>query len=292
MQDAAVKDRYEITVADMECPRPDGTVMLVRVARPKGRGPFPAAVDVHGGAWILHDRNQNARLDDGLAASGIVVATPEFRKPPEGSYPVSIADNHLAIRWLKANAETLGSRADLVGGIGTSSGGHQLMLCALRPSDPRYAALALREAPAADATLRFAVACWSVLDPLARYRNAQQKQQQNLLAGHAGYWNSDEAAMADGNPQLILERGGFTSLPPLLIVQGTNDDNLTPDMADRFAQAYLAAGGEVTLRKFEGQQHSFVMREPDAPHSQEAIAAIAAYIRAQVKPRAFAGASS
>src|SRR4029079_1438039 len=99
-------------------------------------------------------------------------ASPEFRKPPEGIYPVSIADNHLAIRWLKANAEKLGSRADLVGGMGTSSGGHQLMLCALCPDEPRYAALALREAPSVDATLRFAIACWAVLDPLGRYRSA------------------------------------------------------------------------------------------------------------------------
>ncbi len=45
---------------------------------------------------------------------------------------------------------------------------------------------------------------------------------------------------------------GPPAWPPLLIVQGTNDDNLTPDMADRFADADRSAGGEVTLRKFEG----------------------------------------
>ena len=69
-----------------------GSVMLVRIARPKARGAFPAVVDVHGGAWILNDRNQNATFDDALATRGIVVAAPEFRKPPEGAYPVSIAD--------------------------------------------------------------------------------------------------------------------------------------------------------------------------------------------------------
>jgi acetyl esterase len=279
MSDTAVEARYEIDITDMECPRPDGSIMLMRVARPKGPGPFPAVVDVHGGAWILHDRNFNARIDDALAASGIVVAAPEFRKPPEGAYPVSIADNHLAIRWLKQNAQAFGSRADLVGGLGTSSGGHQLMLCALRPSDPRYAALALSGASGIDATLRFAIACWSVLDPLTRYHNAKRNQQQNLLAGHAGYWNNDEAAMADGNPQLILERDEHTSLPPLLIVQGTKDDNLTPDMADRFAQAYRAAGGDVTLREFEGQQHAFVTRAPDGPDSQAAIRVMIDYIK-------------
>ena len=280
MNDTAAEARYEIVVEDMGCPRPDGSVMLIRVARPKGRGPFPAVIDVHGGAWVLHDRNHNARIDDALAADGIVVASPEFRKPPEGVYPVSIADIHLGIRWLKARAAALGSRPDLVGGMGTSSGGHQLMLSALRPADPHYGALALREAPMLDATLRFAISCWGVVDPLARFRMVQQRQVKDLLDAHAAYW-PDEAAMEEGNPQLILERRAFTSLPPLLIVQGTKDDNLTDDMADRFAAAYRSAGGDATLRTFEGQQHAFIIREPDSSHSKEALRLIADFITAQ-----------
>ena len=193
MNDVAAETRCEIIVEEMECPRPDGAAMAVRVARPKEKGPFPAVVDVHGGAWVAHDRHRNAVIDDFLAANGIVVAALEFRKPPEGAYPISIADIHLGIRWLKAKAVALGSRPDLVGGMGTSSGGHQLMLSALRPADPRYGALALREAPMMDATLRFAISCWGVVDPLARFRMVQQRQAKDLLDAHAAYW-SDEAA--------------------------------------------------------------------------------------------------
>ena len=280
MNDIAAGARYEIVVEEMECPRPDGAAMAVRVARPKGKGPFPAIVDIHGGAWVLHDRHRNAVIDDFLAANGIVVAALEFRKPPEGVYPVAIADIHLGIRWLKAKAAALGSRPDLVGGLGSSSGGHQLMLAALRPADLRYGALELREAPAMDATLRFAISCWGVVDPLARFRMVQQRQVKDLLDAHAAYW-PDEAAMEEGNPQLILERRAFTSLPPLLIVQGTKDDNLTDDMADRFAAAYRSAGGDATLRTFEGQQHAFIIREPDSSHSKEALRLIADFITAQ-----------
>jgi len=39
---------------------------------------------------------------------------------------------------------------------------------------------------------------------------------------------------------------------PALLIQGTKDANVTPDMADRFAAAFAKAGGEITLRKFEG----------------------------------------
>jgi acetyl esterase/lipase len=279
MQDATVEARYDVILEERECPRPDGSTMALRIARPKGAGPFPAAIDIHGGGWVLHDRHRNAHIDDTLAAAGIVVAAPEFRMPPQGVYPVSIADNHLAIRWLKANAAALGSRPDLVGAIGTSSGGHQLMLCALCPDDPRYAALALPGAPH-DATLAFAVACWSVFDPLARYAMVRERGVKHLLAAHAAYW-ADEAAMAEGNPQRIVERRAFTQLPPLLVIQGTRDDNLTDDMADRFVAAYRAAGGDAALKKYDGKPHAFVILEPGAPASADAIATMAAFIRAQ-----------
>lgn len=277
MDKVLLAPRYDVIVEEHQCPRPDGTMMALRVARPAGKGPFPSAIDIHGGGWVMHDRHWNGKIDDTLAAQGIVMVAPEFRKPPEFKYPISITDNHLAIRWLKSNAAALDTRPELVGGLGTSSGGHQLMLCALRPSDARYGALALPGAGEANGKLRFAVACWSVFDPLARFHSVRERQVKHLLDAHAAYWK-DEAEMAEGNPQLILERREFSDLPPLIVIQGTRDDNLTDDMADRFAATYQMAGGAVTLHKFEGMQHAFINREPDAAASIESLALIAKFI--------------
>ncbi len=258
--------------------------MLVRVVRPRGRGPFPALIDVHGGGWIMGDRRQNAVIDDALAASGIVAAAPEFRMPPEGRYPTSIADVHLAIRWLKANVGSFGSQPDLVGGLGTSSGAHQLLLCMLRPHDARYSALALAQDPGADATLAYAVACWPVADPLRRFQMAKERQIRNLLDAHAAYW-ADEAAMDDGNPQRVIERREHAALPSLLVIQGTGDDNLPADMASRFVSAYRNAGGSVTLREFAGQPHGFITRDPNSQASIQALAAIVAFIHQRASNR-------
>ena len=271
-----------VRVEEFACPRPDGSTMAIRVARPAGNGPFPAVIDVHGGGWVMGDRTMNALIDDTLAANGIIAAAPEFRMPPAARYPEPIADIHLAIRWLKANAEKLGSRADLIGGVGTSSGGHQLLECVLRPDDARYGALALAGAAGVDARLGYMVACWPVADPLKRFRYAQERANKNLLDAHAAYW-PNEAAMADGNPQLVIERGAHGALPPLLVLQGTNDDNLPADMATGLTAAWRKAGGTATLHEFEGQPHTFVTRKPDDPASKEALRLMVEFIKAQTK---------
>ena len=273
---------YDITITDHECPRPDGSTLLIRVARPQGDGPFPAVIDIHGGGWVTGDRNQNAAIDDTLAANGIVAAAPEFRMPPDAKYPVPIADIHLSIRWLKANAASLGSKPELVGGVGTSSGAHQLLTMMLKPQDPRYAALALAQSPSTDAALAYAIACWPVADPLRRLKMAQERNNKNLLESHAKYWAS-EAEMAEGNPQLMLERGEHGALPPLLVLQGTNDDNVPSDMASNFVSAWRKAGGVATLNGFEGQVHAFVNRDPKSDASVQALESMVKFIQDKAK---------
>lgn len=286
MAEVAIPARFEIEVRDLEYQRTDGAALLARLYRPKGpgnsNGIFPALVDVHGGAWASGDRLNNAPLDEALAKSGIVVLVIDFRMPPQWRYPASIADVNLATRWLKTHAQEFGSRRDLVGGLGTSSGGHQLLLSVLKPADPRYAALPLAEAPAEDARLPYIVLCWPISDPLARYRMVRDKGNARLVEAHDAYWPS-EAAMAEGNPQLIVEQGEAAALPPAILVQGTGDDNVTPDMAGRFASAYCAGGGQLQLEKFAGQPHTFIVRDPASDASRRATELIRDFVLAQTR---------
>jgi len=93
--------------------------------------------------------------------------------PPEAPYPASLQDINLGIRWLKLHARDYGSSPERVGAYGTSSGGHQVLLAAMRPEDKRYRALPLAGAPDLDAKLAFVISGWGVLDPVARYHLAK-----------------------------------------------------------------------------------------------------------------------
>src|SRR6185437_4830848 len=197
---------HPVDVEDIEFGRAGDTPLIARLYRPRGVSGFPGIVEVHGGAWVGGDRLNNTVIHNAVAAAGTAVMAIEFRKAPAAPYPAGIVDVNLGIRWLKTNIARLGGDAAKVGGLGTSSGGHQLLLNVLRPRDPRYAALKLAGADDVDATLGFVVVCWPISDPVARYRMARETGNERLVKNHDAYF-LDEAAMAEANPQAILERG-------------------------------------------------------------------------------------
>lgn len=253
--------------------------LLARLYRPKMGTPSAAIVSLHGGRWIGETRLTNAPIDQALAEDGALVMAIDIRKPPVARYPDCVADINVAIRWLKAHAMELDIDPRRVGGMGTSSGGHQMMLSALRPHDRRYAALALDGGQ--DAALAYVVLGWPVIDPLARYRYAEAGNKTPYLEAHHAYWPS-VADMADGNPQLILEGGeSVPSLPPVLLLQGTADEALPEGMADRFAAAYRKAGGAIELVKFVGEGHTFITKQIGSPAALDAIARIKSFVRAR-----------
>ena len=56
-----------VSETDVEYLRHGELSLLARLYRPDGPGPFPAIVDVHGGAWTMSDRLGNAPIDRHLA---------------------------------------------------------------------------------------------------------------------------------------------------------------------------------------------------------------------------------
>lgn len=241
---------FEVDFGDVEY-RPG---WLARVYRPRGTGPFPALLEIHGGAWTSNDRTQNADLARALCASGLVVVSIDFRLGYDAPYPASIADVNYATRWLKTSAGQFDAAPEGLGGLGLSSGGHMVMLSAMRPHDSRY--LALPFEGETDASLAYVMMGWPVIDPYARYLHAREHGRADLLKAHHAYFGTDEV-MQEANPQLILERGEPVSLPPALIFQGADDDVLAPRTAERFVEAYGSAGGIIELAKFPHANHGY-----------------------------------
>ncbi|MDA0263236.1 MAG: alpha/beta hydrolase [Chloroflexi bacterium] len=242
---------YEVSVQDLEY-QPG---MTVRVYQPKGPGPFPALLDVHGGVWSTGDRTNAEVLDRGMAESGMVVAAIDFRLAPAHPFPAQVADVNLATRWLKSKAGDLNADPSTVGSIGSSSGGHTALLSAMRPGHPDYCVLDLPGSDA-DATVDYVLACWPIVDPFARYQFAAEIESARLIELSEGYFLTTDA-MKEGNPFQILRRGEDVVLPPVMIIQGEADRNLPVPVTEEFVAAYREAGGTIEYEGFAGMPHGF-----------------------------------
>jgi acetyl esterase/lipase len=296
---------YEIDVEDVEYLRHGDIGLLVRLFKPRGEGPFPAVVELHGGAWCLGDRFQDTSINEQLARNGIVVAALDFRVPPAASYPGSLIDINYGIRWLKTQAERLGTLPEMVCTFGISSGGHQAMLLGMRPQDSRYSSIQLpSDGSAVDASVRGVIMGAPVIDPLGRYRYARQLKESGkpypefvdlVLPLHDKYWKTEEA-MAEGNPVQALECGERVALPPVLYIQDSRDIVHPRVQLERFVELYRKAGGQVDLELFEGAADAFVgrnlppalgrmneKRDPSSPVSSRTIEKMVSFVRAHTR---------
>jgi acetyl esterase/lipase len=262
---------FDIEVFDRIYRQGDGEDWPVRIYQPQGAGPFPVLIDVHGGAWTRGSYLNNENIDRALAATGMLVMALEFRQSPKHIYPAQVRDVNYGARWAKTHAGEFNGDPDNVGGLGTSSGGHSIMLSALRHDDPRYAAQPVPGGAAKDASLRYVITGWPVLDSHARYLYAKAAGLARLMEPSESYF-PDEEAMIEGSPRQSLERGDFRALPPMLILQGTKDDNVPLEISERFVAAYRAKGGDVERILFPDMPHAFAQKP--GPETDRAIAAM------------------
>jgi acetyl esterase len=260
------KARFEVSVFEEPLRRtPKGRQLMARIYQPKAEGknagPFPVLLDLHGGAWNRKDRTANEPMARAIAASGVLVMSPDMTLAPEAPYPACVQDAHYALRWLKWKAPGWNGDPSTLGILGSSSGGHVGELIALKPRDPKYAAIPLPEAPQIDASIRYLATRSPISNTVARYQQAEKMKRDQMINNNKNFWVPWDT-IHEGNPQQILDKREHApehgALPPLLIMQGGLDDNVLPEIQHKFIASWRAAGAEATLEVFEGCEHEWV----------------------------------
>jgi acetyl esterase len=273
--------KFELDVREVELRRNRaGRTLMARMYQPVGAGPFPTVLDLHGGAWNTKDRRAEEPMDRALAASGVLVVAIDLTLAPEAPYPACVQDANYGVRWLKANAAKWNGDPSAIGVYGSSSGGHVAELLAMRPRDARYNAIPVPDAPHVDATVAYVAMRSPISDPLARFQNAQRLKRDSMIKNNTTFfvpWETIEEA----NPQLILERREAVTLVPMLIMQGALDDNVLPDVQEKFAATYRKAGGECQYELFENCEHEWVAKP--GPQTDRAREMVKAFIARQLK---------
>jgi acetyl esterase/lipase len=199
---------------------------------PRGEGPFPGVLVVHGGAWKMGNRWQLGGVAQLLAEHGFTAVAISYRLAPAYKFPAQSDDCKAAVRWMRSNAARWKIDADHIGGFGYSAGAHLVSL--LGTTGPEDGLEGIADATKLPSTRLQAVAAGGApcdfrplpvdTDFLAFWLGGSRGQlpEQYRRASPAAFITADD--------------------PPFFFFHGENDE-LVPLMSPTQMQRELAAAG-------------------------------------------------
>lgn len=102
----------------------DNEKQKLDVVIPRGKGPFPVMVYIHGGGWLGGNKCHYARICRQFAETGTLVFNINYRLVPEYRFPAQLQDTASAVAWAYKNALKYGGDPDKIFIAGDSAGAH------------------------------------------------------------------------------------------------------------------------------------------------------------------------
>jgi acetyl esterase len=103
---------------------PIGDGVTADVVVPKGDGPHPVLVYLHGGGWICGSPKTHRKLAHRFAEAGTLVVNVDYRLAPEHPFPKPFEDCVEALRWTRSEVGRFGGDPDRIAVGGDSAGGN------------------------------------------------------------------------------------------------------------------------------------------------------------------------
>lgn len=236
-------------VKDQSILGPAGAVPI-RVYWPKQRDESkqPVLLYLHGGGFVSGDLDTHDSLCRALAnhVPSIVVAV-EYRLAPENPYPAAAADCFAVLRWVAANAGSLGGDTNRLAVAGDSAGGNLAAVMALMTQGKEEISLKAQVLiyPMLDATLSSPSLVENAFMPPFTLVDCVYSWQLYL-------------------PKDVDRRNPFVSplcaqkldgLPPALVL--TAEYDILSDEAEAYGERLRDAGVRVEHEEYQGMIHGF-----------------------------------
>ena len=228
----------------------DGMNLIFDFAYPEDLGtePLPLVVYVHGGGWTMGDRRGGAGIEfkSAILEAGYAFASINYRLAPDYPFPAQIKDVKCAIRFFRANAETLGIDPDRIAAMGGSAGGHLVSLLGLTADQNLWEDVGGYQGISSEVTAVVDLFGPTDLRPISdpRYRGNYEE-----IFGEAVF---SEDAMWAFSPLAYVR----ADAPPFLIFHGDADETVMLHHSVDLQAALTDAGVPVELVIVSGGGHS------------------------------------
>jgi len=204
---------------------------------PDGKGPFPAILFIHGGAWMNGDRSQMVKLIKALANAGYVGFTIDYDVDPV-HFPASLVESLAAVTYMRTHAKQLHIDASRMAVAGSSAGGELAALVALTPKQT--------------APVQAAVILNGVLD--LESLGDKSKMVTDYLGGPC---TTVPAACKAASPQAQIHAGA----PAFYVGHGTADAIVPYPQAEAFVATLRSSHVDVHSFVADGGPHTYWARE-------------------------------
>src|SRR5262245_9904903 len=105
---------------------------------PAGVAKRMATIHFHGGGFAGGSKETLSERIKPYAALGYVAIAAQYRLSGQAGFPALIHDAKAAIRWVRANAKTLGIEPQRIGVVGYSAGGYHALFTAGTGNRPEF----------------------------------------------------------------------------------------------------------------------------------------------------------
>lgn len=216
-------------------------------------GGFPVLLQVHGGAWMIGKKEEQALpLMYHMAQRGWLCVAINYRLSPTAAFPAHIIDVKKAIAWIRENIHDYGGNPGFIAVTGGSAGGHLSSLAALTPNREEWQP----GFEQADTSLQAAVPFYGVYDFLDRFDIRPQMSMEPMLTDKVMQCSPQdnrelwEAASPLGHV--------CPDAPPMFVVHGSHDSLAWVEDARVFVSALQAVSTQpVAYAELPGAQHAF-----------------------------------
>jgi acetyl esterase/lipase len=253
------------------------------VFKPEGRSDRPVVLLVHGGSWMIGDKNFFGMYRDvavGLAKQGFVVVAANYRLSPWVRHPEHVRDVARAFRWARANARQHGGNPDAVFLLGHSAGGHLVSLLAtdkqLLDDGERKAIRGVVSVSGVYTIPRpkeFARLLDGMVSGLDLPESAQGfvRRTGTMFNPFPLVFGTDEKVHREASPLHHVRDG----LPPFLLLYAESELPFLADMAREFGDALKKAKNDADVKKIDRRNHNsifFNAHAADDPVNQAIVA--------------------